>query len=110
VQAKLKKFTWAVVVGLSVAGLAACDDVTERGRRDQGDKVAIHQVPPAVKATIEQESKGGVVKDIEKLSQNGKTVFGADIVMNGKRQETLIAEDGNVIKRETKRKDDDDDD
>jgi hypothetical protein len=92
-------------------GLAACDDVTAKGRGDQGEqKVAIDQVPPAVKATIEQESKGGVVKDIEKLRQDGKTVFGADIVMNGKEQETLIAEDGKVIKREAKGKDDDDDD
>src|SRR5713226_4580244 len=109
-EAKLQKFTWAVVVGLSVVGLAACDDVTEKARGDQGEqKVAIDQVPPAVKATIEQESKGGVVKDIEKLSQDGKTVFGADIVRNGNERESLIAEDGTVIKRGV-RKDDDDDD
>jgi uncharacterized membrane protein YkoI len=105
-ETKLQKFSWAVVVGLSVVGLAACDDVTGRGEGEQ--KVAIDQVPPAVKATIEQESKGGTVKDIEKLSQEGKTVYGADIVKNGDERKSLIAEDGTVVKRGM-RKDDDDD-
>ena len=73
--------------------------------------MAIDQVPPAVKATIEQESKGGRVKEIDKLpgAQDGKTVYSADIVMNGKEQETLISEDGRVIMRRAHRKDDDDD-
>ena len=106
-ETKLQKFTWAVVVGLSVVGLAACDDVTGRGER--GEKVAIDQIPPAVKATIEQESEGGAVKDIEKLSQDGKTVYGADFVRNGNERESLIAEDGTVIKRGVRKVDDDDD-
>jgi uncharacterized membrane protein YkoI len=106
-EAKLQKITWVVVVGLSIVGLAACDEVTGRG--EQGEKVAIDQVPPAVKATIEQESKGGAVKDIEKLSQDGKTVYGADIVKNGNERESLIAEDGTIIKRGVRKVDDDDD-
>src|SRR6266566_1379017 len=107
-ETKLHKFSWAVVVGLSAVGLAACDDVTGRGER--GEKVAIDQVPPAVKTTIEQESKGGEVRDIEKLSQDGKTVYGAEIVKNGNERESVIAEDGTVIKRGAKKTDDDDDD
>ena len=30
-ETKLQKITWVVVVGPSVVGLAACDDVTGRG-------------------------------------------------------------------------------
>jgi len=63
-----------------------------------------------VKATIDQESKGGTVKEIEKLSQDGKTVYGAEIVMNGKEQETIIAEDGAVIKRGAKEEEHEDKD
>ena len=33
-ETKLQKFTWAVVVGLSVVGLAACDDVTKPRRTE----------------------------------------------------------------------------
>jgi hypothetical protein len=106
-ETRLQKVTGVVVMALSVAGLAACDAVTDRG--EQGEKVAINQVPPAVKATIEQETKGGAVKDIKKLSQDGKTVYGADIVKNGNERESLIAEDGTVIKRGVRKVDDDDD-
>ena len=102
-KAKREKYAHAVVLGLLTLTLAACDDAREE------EKVGIDQVPPAVKATIEQESKGGTLKEIEKLTQNGKTAYGAEIVMNGKEQETLISEYGRVIVRRVHRKDEDDD-
>jgi len=103
-KAKREKYAHAVVLGLLTLTLAACDDAREE------EKVGIDQVPPAVKATIEQESKGGTLKEIEKLTQNGKTAYGAEIVMNGKEQQTVIAEDGTVIKRAAKEEEHDDDD
>ena len=103
-KAKREKYAHAVVLGLLTLTLAACDDAREE------QKVAIDQVPPEVKATIEQESKGGTLKEIEKLRQEGKTAYGADIVMNGKEQQTVIAEDGTVIKRAAKEEEHDDDD
>ena len=103
-KTKLENYSRAVVLGLLTLSLAACNE----GREEQ--KVTIDQIPPAVKATIEQETKGGALKEIEKVSQDGKTAYGADIVMNGKEQQTLIAEDGTVIKRGSKEEEHDDND
>lgn len=103
-KTKRENYSRAVALGLLTLSLAACDDAREE------QKVAIDQVPPAVKATIEQESKGGTLKEIEKVSQDGKTAYGADIVMNGKEQQTLIAEDGKIIKRAAKEEEHDDND
>ena len=111
-ETRLYRVTRALLVGLTVLGFAACDRLTDEDRDEHGgQKVAIDQVPPAVKATIEQESKGGTVKEIDKLPQlqDGKTVYSVDIVMNGKEQETLISEYGRVIVRRVHRKDEDDD-
>ena len=102
-KTQLQNYSCAIVFGLLTLSLGACDDAREE------QTVAIDQVPPAVKATIDQESKGGTLKEIEKLRQDGKTAYGADIVMNGKEQQTLIAEDGKVIKRTAKEEEHDDD-
>ena len=40
-------------------------------------------VPPAVRATLERESAGGKVTEIEKEVKNGKAVYSADMVVNG---------------------------
>ena len=109
-ETKDSKFAWAVILALLTPALAACDAGADRDRTEQGEqKVALGDVPPAVKATIDQESKGGELKEIDKLSQDGKAVYDADIVANGKEQRTLIGEDGTVIKRQAKKDDDDDD-
>lgn len=75
--------------------------------REDGEKIALAQLPPAVKATIERESQGGTIKETEKLTAGGKTVYGADIIVNGAEQEVVVAEDGTVLQRGMKEKDDD---
>lgn len=93
------------VVALSAAfvSLSGCDEINERLR---GTKVALADVPPAVKATLDQESKGRSPEKVVRLTRDGKPVYLATIVADGKEQKTLIGEDGKVLKRE----DDDDDD
>jgi len=86
--------------------------MTDEARDEHvGQRVSIDQVPPAVKATIEQESRGGTVKEIDKLPQpeDGKSVYSAEILISGKEQEALISEDGRVLVRRAHRKDEDDD-
>ena len=40
-----------------------------------GDKVKIDQVPAPVRATIEKETKGGSVKEIERESKGGVKMY-----------------------------------
>lgn len=101
-----KSFLFVAALGLISLTLAGCDEL--RSEMDQGDKVALTQVPAPVKATIEQEAKAGTLKEIEKKTVDGRTAYMADVVVNGKEQGTVIGEDGKVISRGVGEKDDDD--
>lgn len=95
------------IAGLLTLGLTGCDESAEEGHTEQ--KVTVEQVPAAVRTTLEQERKGGTLKELEKVTAEGKTVYAADMVVNGKDQETLIAEDGKVIRRDVEEKGEKDD-
>ena len=59
------------------------------------------QLPAAVRATIEKESAGGKVDEVEKETEHGQTFYEAEIVKNGHESYIHVAEDGKVLKRET---------
>jgi hypothetical protein len=99
----VKKLIQVTLIGLFGVCVSACDGINERLL---GEKVALAAVPPAVKATIELESKGASVKEVVRFSKDGKPVYAAHILANGKEQKTLIGEDGKVVERDS---DDDDD-
>jgi uncharacterized membrane protein YkoI len=89
----------------------ADDDDDDDGDDDDDDEdeeeVSIDQVPAAVKATILREAKGAAIKEIEKETKNGKTVYEAEFVVGGKEIEIKVSADGTLLKREVE--DDDDD-
>lgn len=93
----------ALMAFLLLLSLGACDHL----RNQEGEKQAFAQLPAAVKLRIQQESTGGTVKDTEKFAQGGKTLYGADLVVNGEDKRVLIAEDGTVVKRGIEEEDDD---
>jgi uncharacterized membrane protein YkoI len=45
-------------------------------------------------------SAGGKVTEVEKEAKNGKTVYGADMKINGAEWDITVAEDGTVISKE----------
>jgi len=99
-------FFGLAALGLLNLTLFGCDEW--RPEKRQEEKVALAQVPAPVKATIEQEAKGGTLKEIERTSAEGKTAYAARIAVNGNEQETVIGEDGKVIRRGAVEEDDDD--
>ncbi|MFL9936078.1 hypothetical protein P0D88_45260 [Paraburkholderia sp. RL18-103-BIB-C] len=94
------------VLGLISLTLVGCNE--SRSEQSQLEKVPLTAVPAPVKATIEQEAKAGALKEVEKTTVGGKTAYVAGIVVNGKEQQTLIGEDGKVIRRGAAEADDDD--
>ena len=66
-----------------------------------GDKVTIDQVPATVRATIEKETKGASVKEIERETQNGMKVYEVEYIRDNKKYEMHVAEDGMVLKHKT---------
>src|SRR5215831_10934555 len=65
-------------------------------------RLTMDQLPPAVKSTIDEESAGGSVGRLEKETEHGRTFYEAEIVKNGKESYVHVAEDGKVLKRESK--------
>lgn len=63
--------------------------------------VTMDQLPPAARATIEKESAGAKVEEIEQETEGGKTFYEAEIVKNGHESYIHVSPDGKVLKRET---------
>jgi len=84
-----------ILSALAITGCASHND-----REDDEVTVAMGDVPPAVRATLERESAGGKVTEIEKEMKNGKTVYSADMTINGADWDIQVAEDGAVISKE----------
>jgi hypothetical protein len=95
------KMRW-MAVGIAAIGLAGCATSGDK-EKDADEKneitVTIDQVPPAVKATLDQETAGGSVTDIDKEDHDGKMVYEADASIGGKPYEIKVAEDGTLLKK-----------
>ena len=117
----------AAAAGLAVAGLArpaAASPVPnapaaarpsfaepgEKGEMDEKDEhgdmeksMKLADAPAAVKTAVEKEiAGGGKLKKLSKESEDGKTVYEAEITKDGKEMSVNMAEDGTVMERETK--------
>ena len=85
------------MLGLISLGAAA---IAVSAKDKDEEEVSLEQVPAAVKATILKEAKGGTIQEIERETKHGKTVYEAEVIIQGKEIEIKIAPDGRVLKRE----------
>ena len=92
--------TDSIACGLAVAGLFVFVVSTSAAEAKE-QRVPMNQLPPMVKATLEKESAGGKIDEVEKETEGGKTFYEAEIVKNGHESYIHVSEDGKVLKRET---------
>ena len=59
-------------------------------------KTTLNNLPPAVKATVDAESKGATVKGISSERENGKTVYELETLVNGRTRDLMIDAAGKV--------------
>src|SRR5262252_8722390 len=64
------------------------------------EHLSVDQLPAPVKATIDKESAGGTLGEIEKETEHGRTFYEAEITKNGKASYVHVAQDGKLLKRE----------
>jgi hypothetical protein len=62
-------------------------------------KVQLSQVPQAVQTTLKEESHGATIATVDKETDDGKTIYEADVDIKGKNYEIKIAEDGTLISK-----------
>jgi len=69
----------------------------EAGEQAGADKkIALKDLPPAVKATVEAESKNATVKGISSEKAKGKTVYELETLVNGRTRDLMIDSAGKV--------------
>ena len=80
------------------AGISGC---SSQGCCHDGKEVAvaINDLPPAVRATLDRESAGGKVTEVEQELKKGRKVYSADVTLNGQEWDVTIAEDGSLISK-----------
>lgn len=94
----MKSAFYTVVLVLAVA-IAAVALVGLSGCASHQVAVTRDELPAAVKATLDRETAGGTVTELEKETKDGKTCYCADAKIDGKAWDICIAEDGSLISK-----------
>ena len=81
---------WKAVAGLALAGGMSVPAYA-------GEDVKLDELPPAVKQTVERETKGAVVKEIERDDEDGKIVYEVEYTKAGTRYEMHVGATGKVL-------------
>jgi hypothetical protein len=84
---------------LAVGGCQAGHGGWGEEKEENEVKVPIEQVPAPVRATLEQQAPGVAIKEVDKESDDGKTVYEADAMLGGQNYEIKVAENGDLIKK-----------
>jgi len=92
----------AALIGVAVVGVVTL--AVWAGENEE--EVSLDQVPAAVKATILKEAGGGTIKEIERETKNGKTVYEAEVIIDGKEIEIKVASDGTLLGKKAENEED----
>ena len=81
---------WKAVGGLAIAvGVSA--------PAYAGEDVKLDELPPAVKQTVERETKGATVRDIERDEEDGKVFYEVEYTRAGSRWDIHVGPTGKVL-------------
>jgi uncharacterized membrane protein YkoI len=98
----LKSLGLCLIAVLMLTGIVLADG-KKHEHDEHEEKVAIEQVPQAVKNIIMAFSANGKILEIEKEKEDGRIVFEAEILIGGKKIEIEMDAEGNVLEVEVKR-------
>ena len=105
----MSRFIFLLVLVSSFAVVCGC---TVSGEEEDAGEVTLglQEAPAAVQQAIRDAAGSGQIREIERETRDGKTVYEAEIVINGQVQEITLAEDGTRLPNDDDEGDDDDDD
>jgi hypothetical protein len=91
-------------------GLIQDEDLLLTGYGESKEvSIALEDLPRAVRAAIKKHAAGGEVTEIEKKSVDGKIVYEAEVVRDGKASDILISAKGKYLGTEKEEADADQD-
>lgn len=96
------------VSAVSLVSIAVLASVVA-GEKDKGEsKTQIEDVPAAVQAAIKKATQGAKVQEIEKETEDGKTVYEVEISKNGLEIDLVFDEKGGLVAFDVEGDDEDD--
>jgi uncharacterized membrane protein YkoI len=88
------------LAGVLSAGLGTHAFAEENEKGHEHQPVTMEELPAPVKATFEREAKGGKIEELRKETRkNGKVIYEAEIIKNGKGREIEVNAEGKVVER-----------
>jgi hypothetical protein len=95
----MTKKHWVLVAAMSAALASSVVLVARAEEKDEGDeqKIKLTDAPQAAQDAINKESKGAKVETVDKEMRDGKPVYEADAMIDGKNHEIVVDADGKVL-------------
>jgi hypothetical protein len=82
----------ATDTGRAMEGRAASDSGHEK------ESVSLSDLPAAAQETLKKEAKGGKIEEVTKeTGKDGKVMYGAEIVKDGKGRDLEVSADGKIL-------------
>lgn len=74
----------------------------EAGEKEEAAeaRLQLKDLPPAVRATVEAETKNATLKGLSKEKENGKTVYEVESLVNGRTRDLMVDAAGKVYEVE----------
>ena len=84
--------------GTAAAAKAPAQKADQKEQKEEGQeaKVQLKNLPPAVRATVEAETKNATIKGLSKETEKGKTVYELESLVNGRTRDLMIDSAGKV--------------
>lgn len=101
----------AIAVALALSGCQSMngDDDHDHDRDHDEQDVTMEQLPAAARATLTREAANGKIDEIDKHTHDGRIEYEADVIIDGKKWEIAVREDGQLLKKQLDEEDDDED-
>jgi len=98
-----KRWIFTSVVAAAFAFSAGCSQMHKHEEEDEEAnevKMTLDQVPPPVRATLQQEAGTATIKSVDReQTKKGDTVYETDVMQGGKNWEIRVAPDGKLLSK-----------
>jgi uncharacterized membrane protein YkoI len=98
-----RKFGWLLGCAVTAMFLTACTSASA-----SGDEIKLSDCPAAVQKTFQREANGAKIEEVEKETEDGDTIYEAEVTIDGKEYEITVAEDGTLLQKALDEDDEDD--
>ena len=95
-----------VLAAFGFATLSVSGEADDDNDNENEQQISVDELPAAVKAAIKKAAQGARIEEVERETENGKTVYEVELVVETE-MELELTEDGTIVGFELDGPDDD---